>query len=123
MGRLEQKVAIVTGAARGIGAAIARAFAAEGAFVYVTDVDDAPGDRVALSLGARAAYRHLDVREETDWRRVTDAALAERGRLDVVVNNAGITGLEAGAAHDPEHASLEDWRAVHRTNLDGVFLG
>ena len=123
MGRLEQKVAIVTGAARGIGAAIARAFAAEGAFVYVTDVDDALGERVALSLERRAAYRRLDVREEAAWQRVTDAAVAERGRLDVVVNNAGITGLEAGAAHDPEHASLEDWRAVHRTNLDGVFLG
>lgn len=54
MGRLEQKVAIVTGAARGIGAAVARAFAAEGAFVYVTDIDDAPGERVAHSLGAAA---------------------------------------------------------------------
>jgi NAD(P)-dependent dehydrogenase (short-subunit alcohol dehydrogenase family) len=124
MGRLEQKVAIVTGAARGIGAAIARAFAAEGAFVYLTDIDDVRGEGVARSLGSSASYRHLDVREEPDWQRVTDAAVAERGRLDVVVNNAGVTGFEGGmAAHDPEHASLEDWRAVHRTNLDGVFLG
>lgn len=123
MGRLDQKVAIVTGAARGIGAAIAHAFAREGAFVYVTDINDDLGEGVARSLGPRAAYRCLDVREDADWQRVTDAAIAERGRLDVVVNNAGITGLEAGAAHDPEHASLDDWRAVHRTNLDGVFLG
>ncbi|HET7131162.1 MAG TPA: SDR family NAD(P)-dependent oxidoreductase, partial [Gammaproteobacteria bacterium] len=124
MKRLEQKVALVTGAARGIGAAIARSFAVEGAFVYVTDVDDVLGADVARALGDAAAYRRLDVREEADWQRVVDDVLRERGRLDVVVNNAGITGFELGAApHDPEHATLESWRAVHRTNLDGVFLG
>jgi NAD(P)-dependent dehydrogenase (short-subunit alcohol dehydrogenase family) len=123
--RLANKVALVSGAARGIGAAIAEAFVAEGAFVYVTDVDDATGGQLVDRLGGTAAaYRHLDVRNEPEWLAVTGAIVEERGRLDVLVNNAGVTGFEHGfVAHDPEHASLEDWHAVHRTNLDGVFLG
>lgn len=124
MKRLEHKIAIVTGSARGIGAAIAHAFVAEGAFVYVTDIDGDPGMKTARSLGERAAYRRLDVRDEADWQRVTSQVLAEQGRLDVLVNNAGITGFESGnLVHDPEHATLDAWHAVHRTNLDGVFLG
>ena len=122
--RLKDKVALVTGAARGIGAAITEAFLAEGAFVYLTDLDDAPGMQLATRLGAGATYRHLDVRNEPEWLAVTTAIVAERGRLDVVVNNAGVTGFESGPVpHDPEHASLDAWRSVHRTNLDGVFLG
>lgn len=118
MGRLTNKVALVTGAARGIGEAIACAFVDEGAEVCVTDIEEAAGAATARRLGAE--FRRLDVRRESDWERV----LGELGRLDVLVNNAGITGLEAGRTpHDPEHASLEDWRAVHATNLDGVFLG
>lgn len=124
MPRLDQKTALITGAARGIGEAVARAFVREGARVLVTDVRDAEGGAVAAALGGAAAYRRLDVREEADWEAAVDDALARWGRLDVVVNNAGVTGFEGGAvAHDPEHASLDDWRAVHRTNLDGVFLG
>jgi NAD(P)-dependent dehydrogenase (short-subunit alcohol dehydrogenase family) len=121
---LNGKVALVTGAAQGIGAAIARAFAAEGAFVYVTDIEDERGRGVARALEPRAAYRRLDVREEGDWEAAMRAVAAERGCLDVLVNNAGVTGFESGErVHDPEHASLESWRAVHRVNLDGVFLG
>ncbi len=79
---------------------------------------------MAVKLGHQAAYRHLDVREEREWTTVVDEVLAVDGRLDVLVNNAGITGFEGGVEpHDPENASLESWRAVHRTNLDGVFLG
>lgn len=116
--RLPGKTALVTGAARGIGAAIARAFVSEGAVVYVTDVNDALGSRLANELNAH--YRHLDVREEPQWAAIT----AEIGPLDIVVNNAGITGFENGfVPHDPEHASLADWRAVHAVNTDGTFLG
>ncbi|WP_374260937.1 glucose 1-dehydrogenase [Zoogloea sp.] len=124
MGRLENKVALVTGAARGIGEAVARAFAAEGARCYVTDIDEALGRAVAASIGGHARYLRLDVREEADWQAAMAQVLAEAGRLDALVNNAGITGFEDSAAsQNPEQATLEDWRRVHRTNLDGTFLG
>ncbi len=122
--RLVDQVALVTGAARGIGLAIARAFVAEGANVLLTDVRDDDGTAATRALGAAAAYRRLDVRSETDWDAAIADVVARFGGLDVLVNNAGITGFEDGLRpHDPEHASLADWRAVHATNLDGVFLG
>jgi NAD(P)-dependent dehydrogenase (short-subunit alcohol dehydrogenase family) len=124
MPRLQGKIALVTGAARGIGAAIARAFIAEGATVVLTDVADDSGAALAASLGSGASYRHLDVTSEPKWIGAIDAVLGEHRRLDVLVNNAGITGLDdAKSPHDPEHCTLEEWRAVHRVNLDGVFLG
>jgi NAD(P)-dependent dehydrogenase (short-subunit alcohol dehydrogenase family) len=122
--RLEGKTALVTGAARGIGEAIAAAFVEHGAFVYLSDIDDARGLALAAALGDCARYVHLDVREETDWQAAVARVLDERAGLHVLVNNAGITGFEGGRfVQDPESVSLEDWHAVHRTNLDGVFLG
>lgn len=124
MGRLEGFVTLVSGAAEGIGEGIARAFIAEGAIVVLTDVQDEKGETLARELGPNAIYRRLDVRQEQDWANTTQAVLNEYGKLDVVVNNAGITGFEVGfVAHDPEHVSLEDWRAVLATNLDGTLLG
>jgi len=118
MERLKNKTALVTGAARGIGEAIARTFAAEGAHVHVTDINDADGKRIAGEIGGE--YRRLDVAREEDWT-AFEAAVPD---IDIVVNNAGLTGFEQGAAaHDPEHASLADWRRAHSVNLDGVFLG
>ncbi|MFG6593736.1 SDR family NAD(P)-dependent oxidoreductase [Sulfitobacter sp. 1A13368] len=118
MARLNNKTCIITGAGRGIGAAIARAFAREGATVVVTDKDEGSAADVAREIGGEAM--RLDVASEQDWE-----ALAESwSQSDVVVNNAGITGFEEVLSpHDPETASLEDWRAVHAVNLDGTFLG
>ena len=118
MHRLAGKTCVVTGAARGIGRAISEAFLAEGATVIATDVDEDAGAAMAAKTGCR--FLRLDVREEADW-----AALARAVPVaDVVVNNAGVTGFEDGLpAHDPETATLDDWRAVHAVNLDGTFLG
>lgn len=118
MKRLHQKTCLVTGAAQGIGAAIAKAFINEGAAVILSDKNiDALKD-TAKALGGTAVK--LDVSKEEDW-----AALANAyPKMDVVVNNAGITGFEdSPAPQDPENAELEDWRRVHRVNLDGTFLG
>jgi NAD(P)-dependent dehydrogenase (short-subunit alcohol dehydrogenase family) len=118
MQRLAGKICVVTGAARGIGRAISAAFHAEGATVVMTDLNSETGAAAAAEIGCR--FIALDVREEDDW-----AALYwEVPIADVVVNNAGITGFSSEPVpQDPELASLEDWRAVHRTNLDGTFLG
>jgi 3(or 17)beta-hydroxysteroid dehydrogenase len=118
MQRLQSKTCVVTGAARGIGHAIAARFQAEGGHVVLTDSDVAAGQAAADALGCR--FLPLDVREEDDWARLA----REVPTADVVVNNAGVTGFEAGMVpHDPEHAALADWRAVHAVNLDGTFLG
>lgn len=122
MPRLSGKTALVTGAARGIGAAIARAFADEAAHVIVTDIDAVGGKATASEIGA--TFVRLDVASEADW-----IGIERRfPTVDVVVNNAGITGFEgryqgAPPSHDPENATLLDWRAVHEVNLDGTFLG
>lgn len=122
--RLSGKTALVTGAAKGIGEAIVRAFANEGARVWCTDIDDELGAEVARDVGACATYRRLDVRDAEQWAAVVGELQDRESGLDVLVNNAGITGFEESTeTQDPEHASLEAWRAVHATNLDGVFLG
>lgn len=118
MQRLNNKLCVVTGAGRGIGAAIAQHFASSGAKVIVTDINFPSAQQVAIEIGGKA--RELDISREDHW----NAIAKEFPQIDVLVNNAGITGFENGVvAHDPENATLETWRKVHEVNLDGTFLG
>jgi 3alpha(or 20beta)-hydroxysteroid dehydrogenase len=119
--RLDGKVALVTGAARGIGAAIATLFASEGAAVLVTDRRDEPGEAVAAGIreaGGRSAYRHLDITDEAGWAAAVEAARAGFGGVDVLVNNAGIIRVKPLL-----ETTLEDLQALLATNLVGAFLG
>lgn len=118
MPKLNHKSALITGGGRGIGEAIARCFAREGASVIIADIDCDAGENVAREIGG--IFIELDVASETGW-----AALAAAyPTIDIVVNNAGITGFEnSPCAHDPEHATLDEWHRVHAVNLDGCFLG
>jgi 3alpha(or 20beta)-hydroxysteroid dehydrogenase len=118
MGCLDRKVAIITGAARGQGAAAARLFVAEGARVVIGDVLDDLGKELAESLGAAAIYRHLDVSSEDDWRAVVDETVDTLGGVDVLVNNAGI--LRFAALPD---MPLADYMRIVNINQVGTFLG
>ena len=120
-GRLQGKIALITGAARGLGAAEAELFCGEGARVLLADVLDADGEAKAEALradGAEAIYRHLDVSDATGWASAIADAEAEFGPLDVLVNNAGIVSF-AGVAD----ASDEEWAKVVGVNQTGVFNG
>lgn len=114
--RLSGKVVVVTGAASGLGAAAARRMNAEGAIVVLTDRNAEQGAAVAKELGA--SFRALDVTDEAQWIAVLDAVVAEHGRLDGLVNNAGV-----GVPGSVEDTDLEAFRFVHRVNVEGTFLG
>jgi 3alpha(or 20beta)-hydroxysteroid dehydrogenase len=118
MGSLAGKVAIITGAARGQGAAAARRFVEEGARVVIGDVLDDVGKEFADTLGDAATYRHLDVASEDDWTAVVDETVSALGSLDVLVNNAGI--LRFAALPD---MPLADYLRVVNVNQVGTFLG
>jgi NAD(P)-dependent dehydrogenase (short-subunit alcohol dehydrogenase family) len=120
-GRVQGKVALVTGGASGIGRGCAERLAAEGATVVITDLQDAKGAEVVDGIakaGGRADYLHHDVTDEQAWADVIGQVKAKHGRLDILVNNAGI-GL-GGSIID---MTLADWRRQTAVNLDGVFLG
>ncbi|WOX10384.1 glucose 1-dehydrogenase [Streptomyces sp. N50] len=118
MGKLDGRVVIVTGAARGQGEQEARLFAAEGAKVVVADVLDEQGEALAKELGASASYVHLDVGEEAEWGAAVRAAKEAYGRIDGLVNNAGI--LRFNSLVD---TPLEEFMQVVRVNQVGCFLG
>ncbi|XP_031490422.1 zerumbone synthase-like [Nymphaea colorata] len=121
--RLEGKVAIVTGGARGIGRTTAELFHQHGAKVIIVDVLDELGQSVCAARGDPDGflYSHCDVTVEADVAAAVDLALARFGRLDIMVNNAGVSG--AGDRHDIREVDLDGFRRVFAVNVDGVFLG
>ncbi len=119
MGRVEGKVVFVTGGASGIGEHSARAFLAEGAAgVVIADIDAARGTALAAELGDRAMWLRHDITAEADWQDAMPAVRERFGKLDVLVNSAGIS-----LPSSIEEATYEHWRHLHRVNADGVFLG
>lgn len=118
MKRLQGKIALITGAAKGLGAADARLFADEGATVILADVDDDCGRRLAEEIGGQASYERLDVRDEAAWEVLVDNIVARHGRLDILVNNAGV--VELGT---PESITADDYRFIMAVSVDGVVFG
>jgi 3(or 17)beta-hydroxysteroid dehydrogenase len=121
MGRVEGKVAIVSGAARGLGKGIALLLAKEGAKVAVTDILEDLGKKTAEEIrreGGEALFIKHDVTSEDSWSAVVKKVLSEFGKLDIMVNNAGVQIIKEIA-----ETSLEEWRWLMSVNLDGVFLG
>ncbi|KUR73474.1 hypothetical protein AQZ52_00360 [Novosphingobium fuchskuhlense] len=118
MGRLAGKVAIITGAAKGLGEADARMFVREGARVILTDVDRENGERVAAELGEMAEFRYLDVRHDAEWKVLVDDVVARHGKLDILVNNAGV--VELG---DIETQTEKDYRFIMAVSADGTWFG
>lgn len=117
MGRIDGKVCIVTGGAMGLGKADAIVLAREGGRVIVTDVSD-EGEATRSEIGGDAVFVRHDVRQEDQWQSVIATALDRFGRLDVLVNNAGVIKMD-----DIESATLDDWRFVNAVNVEGTFLG
>src|SRR5689334_15398514 len=118
MARVQDKVALVTGGASGIGLATCELLAAEGARVVIGDIDRAAAERAVAAIGPRASFHPLDVTREDEWITVTDATVRDQGRLDILVNNAGVVLLK-----DIEATTLTEWRDLMAVNHDGVFLG
>jgi 3(or 17)beta-hydroxysteroid dehydrogenase len=118
MARVKDKIALITGAASGLGAASARLLAAQGASVVLSDLNAEQGTRIAAEIGAKALFLQHDVTSEEHWQQVVDNTLQTFGQLDILLNSAGIAIFK-----DIEATSLAEWRRIHAVNLDGVFLG
>lgn len=118
MKKLQDKIAIITGAGGGIGAATARLFAQEGAKLVLTDINIDAVSAISKEIGGNTIALQHDVTSESSWQSIMDATIKQFGQLDVLVNNAGI--LLVG---DIAHTSLDDWKRVQAVNGDGVFLG
>ena len=118
MNRLDGKVALISGAARGIGGETARLMIEAGARVAIGDVLDERGRETARALGGDTVYLHLDVTREEDWKAAVAASIVRFGKLDILVNNAGLF-----LGKDIETASLAEWERLCAVNLTGVFLG
>jgi cyclopentanol dehydrogenase len=119
--RLQDKVAIITGAARGMGAAEARIFAKEGAKVILADIQVEDGQSVTqeiIDAGGQAVFVEMDVSKQSDWQRTIDAAISNFGKINVLVNNAGIIERDS-----LEETTEETWDRIMAVNAKGVFLG
>ena len=121
MARLKGKVAIITGGANGIGRAICERFYEEEAIVIIADMNKTAGQEVARHLGEQASFSQLDVLEKDQWHSLVEKTVREHGKLDVLVNNAGI--LSTSSRQSVEDVNLEEWRSVQSVNVEGVFLG
>jgi len=123
-GRLDGKVALVTGGASGIGAETARVFAREGAKIAVTDVNEIGARGVADEIGNAAFYARLDSRSEDEWQAVVKQSVDTYGRLDILVNAAGVPGRRSdGGSTKIDEQDLDDWNRVMDVNSTGIFLG
>lgn len=118
-GRLQGKVAVITGGASGLGAATARRFIEEGAKVVLGDIQDELGTQTAAALGANASYRHCDVTVESDVAALVDAAVAQHGAVDVMMNNAGVVGARGPISQTP----AEEFARTVDIHLNGTFYG
>ena len=127
MGRLDGKVALISGGARGQGATGARLFAGESARVVFGDLLDEEGQKIEAEIresGGEAVYTHLDVTSASDWAAAVETAVKRFGKLDILVNNAGITGLGSGGGPvSIENATEAAWDRVLEVNAKGTFLG
>jgi NAD(P)-dependent dehydrogenase (short-subunit alcohol dehydrogenase family) len=125
MKRLENKIVLVTGGARGIGKAITELFVDEGAIVICSDINDKQGNQTINNIeSTNAEYKHLDVSLEDNWIDITKYIKSKFGKLDILINNAGITGfIESSGPHNPEDLDMDSWHKIHSINSDGVALG
>ena len=122
--RLKNKIVLITGSARGIGKAIAELFHSEGATVIITDILDEEGNNLSNQLKDRNEYHHLNVKNENEWIALTKHIRKKYENLDILINNAGITGfLETTGPFDAENVDTESWNEVHQVNSNGVMLG
>lgn len=123
MNRLSDKVSIITGAAKGIGAATAELFSKEGCKVLITDILDDIGEKLSNRI-PNSKYFHLDVSNKEEWQNCFEYCVEHFGKVDILFNNAGIMGTsEKFGPQDPENASFESWKIIHDINLNSVFLG
>ena len=118
MGRVQDKVALITGGASGIGLAAAQLLAGEGAKIVLTDRDESQSRSALAALAPRTAFHKLDVTREDEWIAVIDAVVSDFGKIDILLNSAGVSLLK-----DIESTTLDEWRALMAVNLDGTFLG
>ncbi|URE39128.1 Tasselseed2-like short-chain dehydrogenase reductase [Musa troglodytarum] len=121
--RLEGKVAIVTGGARGIGEATVRVFARHGAKVVIADMEDVAGESLAALLGPSVSFMHCDVREEADVEHLVSSTVARHGRLDVLCNNAGVLGRQTRRSKSIAALDADEFDGVLRVNVRGTALG